>query len=268
MKKLLKFLFLYLPHAFLFFIVGMVVTNLMRGGPQVEGSDQPMLHAAPVAYDDVPADHWAADAIQWVSQYDIMKGSTDNPPHFDPGGPVNRAGLATVAQRVYQLMNTRMRKVEQLAAAIEDVKHYMVILSGEHVSPPVQTKASGSALLILSTEGLWYDIRLQNTTGTVVSAVIETGTGASQQLLALTVSDAGGAGVIKPVANSVREALLSGKTSLMIRTAGYPDGELNGSIDALGKQAAPASHTVTSSAGLRISSVSSAPASAAGSSKK
>lgn len=48
---------------------------------------------------DVPASHWASDAVTFVSETGLMKGPSNRPGYFMPDEPVTRAQLATVLHR-------------------------------------------------------------------------------------------------------------------------------------------------------------------------
>lgn len=68
---------------------------------------------AATSFSDVPADHWAADAVMWANDNGIMTGPGDMPGKFDPNGSVNRAQLAVVSQRLYDKIMADMNTAEE-----------------------------------------------------------------------------------------------------------------------------------------------------------
>lgn len=52
-------------------------------------------------FPDVPADHWAADAIRIVKEAGLMTGRADGT--FGPNEPVTRAQMAAILSRMMQL---------------------------------------------------------------------------------------------------------------------------------------------------------------------
>ena len=71
------------------------------------------------AYNDVPEDHWAATAIDWVTSRGIMTGPTGPEPLFDPAGAVNRAQMATVLTRLHSSIESDLQKLELRIAQLE-----------------------------------------------------------------------------------------------------------------------------------------------------
>jgi len=51
-------------------------------------------------FPDVPADHWAADAIKFVSEQGVMSGFPDGA--FRPDNAITRAQLAAVIEKIYK----------------------------------------------------------------------------------------------------------------------------------------------------------------------
>jgi len=51
-------------------------------------------------FPDVPADHWAADAIKFVSEQGVMSGFPDGA--FRPDNTITRAQLAAVIEKIYK----------------------------------------------------------------------------------------------------------------------------------------------------------------------
>lgn len=56
--------------------------------------------ATTVRFSDVPEDHWASEAIEWVTDAGIMRARGDNGTVFEPDKPVTRAKLAQILWRL------------------------------------------------------------------------------------------------------------------------------------------------------------------------
>lgn len=76
--------------------------------------------AAATVFIDVPSDHWAATAIDWVAAKGIMTGPAGAESLFLPQNPVNRAELATVITRSDARVQRRIDELERRIAEIEN----------------------------------------------------------------------------------------------------------------------------------------------------
>lgn len=61
--------------------------------------------ATTARFSDVPEDHWAADAIEWATDNEIMRGRGENGDLFEPNKSVSRAKLAQILYRYDQWHN-------------------------------------------------------------------------------------------------------------------------------------------------------------------
>lgn len=68
------------------------------GGSTGKEVQEPVLDQAPVDFQDVPADHWARQAVEYVSKRDLFQGTDGHT--FSPEMPMSRAMLATVLYRM------------------------------------------------------------------------------------------------------------------------------------------------------------------------
>lgn len=85
-------------------------------------------------FKDVAPGHWAWDPIIWVSDLGVMTGPGDQPEMFDPAGVVNRAQLATVAQRLgkYIQHDSLMAKdVKALMSMVLELQDRVDVLEGK-----------------------------------------------------------------------------------------------------------------------------------------
>jgi hypothetical protein len=69
---------------------------------------------------DVPPDHWAADAIEWVSEHGIITGPADRPGTFRPDHGVSRAELAVVVKRLYDFIEKPNSDVKPSVPGLTD----------------------------------------------------------------------------------------------------------------------------------------------------
>jgi hypothetical protein len=114
------------------------------------------------SFSDVPASHWAADAITWAAQSGLMTGPSDRPGTFDPAGSVNRAQLAVVLSREHAAVDARLRLLEQRLAEMEH-EHGAVSSSSRSTSSAISTSVSSAASSSTSstwaaTNSTWRDI--------------------------------------------------------------------------------------------------------------
>lgn len=77
------------------------------------------LHAQGTWFYDVPSDHWAKDAIEYVVNKGIMKGM--NATTFAPDSPITRAQFATVMYRLDTLENKAIQYSTRDAQRRSDV---------------------------------------------------------------------------------------------------------------------------------------------------
>jgi hypothetical protein len=75
---------------------------------------------ARLLFTDVPADHWASSAIDWVSAQGIMTGPKGPEALFLPNETVSRAQMAVVLTRLDALYT---RKIEALELRIAELEH-------------------------------------------------------------------------------------------------------------------------------------------------
>lgn len=80
------------------------------------------------AFTDVPSDHWAAKAINWVNNVGLMVGPQQGSLGiFDPAGFVNRAQLATIVERVYTLIKEETVTKEEF----NELKNEVIVLKAQ-----------------------------------------------------------------------------------------------------------------------------------------
>lgn len=75
--------------------------------------------AAMMTFSDVPADHWAANAISWAADAGIMTGPANKPGTFNPGGTVNRAEMAVILSREDANLRATIALLQQRVATLE-----------------------------------------------------------------------------------------------------------------------------------------------------
>jgi hypothetical protein len=227
MKKLL----IYGPHAFMFFILGMML--MMYLNPKEESAVEEISPLTQTQeYIDVPADHWASAAVRWVSQTGIMTGSVDTG-LFNPDGPVNRAGLATVSYRMYRQLANRLYEVEKKVEDAQFTHHFVVQLDAKQQSESIKSKAKGTALIIMNENGLWATVNAEQTSGKVTVATIRIGstkTSEDATLLQLNVNGQQGAGAVTDLSKTDYDAILAGQAYISVSTSAYPNGEIAGHI--------------------------------------
>ncbi len=119
-------------------------------------------HAAMTSFSDVPATHWAANAIGWASDSGLMTGPANKPGTFNPGGSVNRAELAVVLSRQDANLRATIALLQQRVATLE---------AKLNVTPPASSSSSWSSTsqssvasssagpkTWVSTDSTWRDI--------------------------------------------------------------------------------------------------------------
>ena len=144
-------------------------------------------------FNDVPSGHWAESAISWNADAGIMQGPGYKPGSFDPAGNVNRAQLAIVNQRMYNLVaalvqekldkitgttttTTTPASSDAVTALRNDTeildlrnqlmgKSFVAKMNGSQMVQPVSTLATGTGSFMLTDKGLVYDITVQNISG-------------------------------------------------------------------------------------------------------
>ena len=71
--------------------------------------------ATTARFADVPDDHWASDAIEWVTDAGIMRGRGENGDLFEPDKPVSRAKLAQILHRLDRHYESQVLTIAQEA---------------------------------------------------------------------------------------------------------------------------------------------------------
>ncbi len=122
-------------------------------------------HAAVQYFNDVPSDHWAANAINWAANAGVMSGPANMPGNFDPNGTVNRAQLATVLSREDANLRAVISVLQQRIAVLEARLNISPASSSSSVwsssSSSVSSVASSSTSSVTAwteTDSTWRDI--------------------------------------------------------------------------------------------------------------
>lgn len=197
-------------------------------------------------FSDVPSDHWAADSIMWVSDAGIMTGPGDMPGMFDPAGAVNRAQLATVLGRYDESMMDKMAMMEsdmeamqgqidameEMMAGGDDVSYFNAALDGDQEVPAVTTDGTGSAVLELDGDDLWYSIEVMDLSGDVDAAHIhEAMTGENGDVVHTLEFDGMTAeGWWMDLTEDQMATLMDDGFYINVHTMDHPDGEIRGQI--------------------------------------
>lgn len=207
-------------------------------------------------YRDVPNDHWASPAIEWATNANIMTGPGDQQNVFEPAKPTNRAELAAVSMRLYNLMSGEMQsnesqildlrnRVEDLEDAWEDWENdhssssmssvqtsFDINLSGSQEVPAVSTTATGEAELRWTSQGLVYDIEYENLSSDFVGAHFHSGAEDENGPVLFTINFSGQrAQGVWEISEGTYRALLDSGLYINIHSEDYPDGELRGQVD-------------------------------------
>lgn len=206
-----------------------------------------MTHAA---FSDVPADHWAASAIQWASDAGIMKGPDNMPGMFDPAGVANRAQLATVMQRLVTMidakladLNTKLDSLDKATDAnVTDLllkadmlnKTYVAHLNGKQETPAVTTNGMGTGYFMLASDGLHYQVEVSNLAGGITGGHINDGkigmSGPVRYNLKFTNNMASGVWRYEDMTKDDVAALLNGDMYVNLQTNSFTDGEIRGQL--------------------------------------
>lgn len=122
--------------------------------------------AAMSSFTDVPANHWAANAISWAADAGIMTGPANKPGTFNPGGTVNRAELAVILAREDANLRATISLLQQRVASLEaklnvtppaSSSSWSSVSSSSSYSSAVSSSWSGSPNWIAS-DSTWRDI--------------------------------------------------------------------------------------------------------------
>jgi|GEM_PF-5703925 len=244
MKKIL----IYGPHAFLFLVIGMGITMYLSPSSPDSGAGEVGPLTEVPEYTDVPPGHWAAASVRWVGQLGIMTGDAETK-LFNPDGPVNRAGLATVTHRLYRNMNKRLSALETQLKEAAVAHQFIVSLDGKQQPPGIETQATGAALIIMNDDSLWYSVNVQNVKSKAVSGHMHIGDFGDDDKTVATFAFTNNmaAGAITDISYEDREAILGGRAYINIHTSQYTKGEIAGRIQAVDGEDAPAPVAITAS---------------------
>lgn len=118
--------------------------------------------AAFVTFKDVPAGHWAANAISWAADAGIMTGPADKPGTFNPGGNVNRAELAVILAREDANLRATISLLQQRVAGLEAKLNVNQPASSSSCSSSsssvTQSSSANPNPTWVDTDNTWHDI--------------------------------------------------------------------------------------------------------------
>jgi len=205
-------------------------------------------------FNDVPNGFWAADSIQWANTNGVMTGPGDQPGMFDPAGVVNRAQLATVSKRLYDVTHgetqnvaddvdglqntnegfeTRIAALENQVAQLQgNVQNFNATLEGQNEVPPVTTPAAGTATMTLNNDDLTYNITVQNLSSSMTGAHFHIGAAGENGSIAHTIIFTGNtaSGVWNNLTADQLAYLRAGQIYVNVHTTNNPDGEIRGQV--------------------------------------
>lgn len=253
---------------------GMVAVTVLTSAPALART-----------YNDVPSSHWAYNAVQWVSQYGIMTGPGNQPGLFNAAGFANRAEIATVLHRFFNLLEkdisdvqVRLNLLEQRVSQLEGrsgssssrssvagtITSFMATLNGSQEVPSVSTSANGAGTFNWSdrNSALTYDITVQNLSSPIIAAHFHTGAPgvAGPAIKDITFSGNRATGTWADLTSQQRIDLFAGRLYVNVHTSTHPDGEIRGQVVLTGSSSSSSSRSssVNSSVSSSVSSVSSA----------
>lgn len=132
---------------------------------------------------DVPEDHWAADAIAYLKNANVLTGYGDGT--FRPNNNITRAEAAVVVyknnQEWVKKFNAMEAKLEAMQKMVDELSiddnatYFTASLDGDQEVPAVDTFAVGTANFELKGNTLSYEISVYDLTGEVTAAHFHAG---------------------------------------------------------------------------------------------